>query len=69
MDGSSYVVNLKVVGWGPFRLFGERKRLKQAEEQAQQFMAMLEEIESRNENEDQAMENWQVYFWFHYRAW
>jgi hypothetical protein len=42
--------NLRVVGWGPFRMPGESKRLMKSEEEARRLLKMVKEV--RNEDNE-----------------
>lgn len=39
---------LRIVGWGPFRLPGERKRMERAEKRADEMMQALKELRERD---------------------
>lgn len=41
---------IKVVGWGPFPLPGEKKRLKRATQQARRMLDLVDEAEQRSED-------------------
>jgi hypothetical protein len=44
---------LKVVGWGPFPLPGEKKRHQRALEEARETMRLVEEIEARGKTQEE----------------
>lgn len=45
-------VPLKVVGWGPFSLPGEKKRRKRALEQARRMLQQAEDAQQRSQDNE-----------------